>query len=169
MNSMHPYIQDHQLDLMRLVGRRAGADCAADRRIAVFNPYTDEQIGSVPKATVQDVRETLQTAQRFKPNLSRFERATILNRAAALIDQRRNEVAQLITAESGLCIKDALYEAGRVSDVLLFGAMECLKDDEKAPRLYPARPAAGGHHRHHAVQPPDEPGGAQGGAQHCDQ
>jgi len=129
MNSMHPYIQDHQLDLMRLVGRRAGADCAADRRIAVFNPYTDEQIGSVPKATVQDVRETLQTAQRFKPNLSRFERATILNRAAALIDQRRNEVAQLITAESGLCIKDALYEAGRVSDVLLFGAMECLKDD----------------------------------------
>ena len=28
-----------------------------------------------------------------------------------------------------LCIKDAVYEAGRVSDVLLFGAQEVLKDD----------------------------------------
>jgi putative phosphonoacetaldehyde dehydrogenase len=80
-------------------------------------------------ATVQEVRETLASAHRFKPTLSRFERAAILNRAAALIDQRRDEVAQLITAEAGLCFKDALYEAGRVSDVLLFGAMECLKDD----------------------------------------
>jgi putative phosphonoacetaldehyde dehydrogenase len=28
-----------------------------------------------------------------------------------------------------LCVKDAVYEAGRVSDVLLFGAQEVLKDD----------------------------------------
>ncbi|MEP6970462.1 MAG: phosphonoacetaldehyde dehydrogenase, partial [Betaproteobacteria bacterium] len=32
-------------------------------------------------------------------------------------------------AEAGLCIKDANYEAGRVSDVFLFGANEVLKDD----------------------------------------
>jgi phosphonoacetaldehyde dehydrogenase len=69
-----------------------------------------------------------------RPGLSgscttRFERAAILNRAAAIIDQRLDEVANLITAEAGLCIKDAQYEAGRVSDVLLFGAMEVLKDD----------------------------------------
>ena len=38
-------------------------------------------------------------------------------------------MANLITAEAGLCIKDAIYEAGRVSDVLLFGANEVLKDD----------------------------------------
>jgi putative phosphonoacetaldehyde dehydrogenase len=39
------------------------------------------------------------------------------------------DIARLITAESGLCLKDSTYEAGRVSDVLLFGAMEVLKDD----------------------------------------
>ena len=33
------------------------------------------------------------------------------------------------TAETGLSKKDSLYEIGRVSDVLLFGANECLKDD----------------------------------------
>lgn len=38
-------------------------------------------------------------------------------------------MAALITAEAGLCWKDAVYEAGRVSDVLLFGANEVLKDD----------------------------------------
>ena len=35
----------------------------------------------------------------------------------------------LISAESGLCLKDAVYEAGRVADVLMFGANECLKDN----------------------------------------
>jgi phosphonoacetaldehyde dehydrogenase len=38
-------------------------------------------------------------------------------------------VAALISAEAGLCWKDAVYEAGRVSDVFLFGATEVLKDD----------------------------------------
>ncbi|WP_405048415.1 phosphonoacetaldehyde dehydrogenase [Rhodoferax sp.] len=114
---------------MRLAGQKVGAGRSAERSIAVFNPYTEQQIGRVPKATLQEVRETFQAAHRYKPSLTRFERAAILNRAAAIISQRLDDVARLITAEAGLCIKDARYEAGRVSDVLLFGAAECLKDD----------------------------------------
>jgi putative phosphonoacetaldehyde dehydrogenase len=129
MNQIQQYITDHQLDAMRLVGRKVGAGRGAERSIAVFNPYTEQQIGSVPKATLDEVRDTFKAAHHYKPNLTRFERAAILNRAASIISQRLDEVAQLITAEAGLCIKDALYEAGRVSDVLLFGAVECLKDD----------------------------------------
>jgi putative phosphonoacetaldehyde dehydrogenase len=129
MNQIQQYITDHQLDAMRLAGRKVGAGRSAERSIAVFNPYTEQQIGSVPKATLDEVRDTFKAAHHYKPNLTRFERAAILNRAAAIISQRLDEVAQLITAEAGLCIKDALYEAGRVSDVLLFGAVECLKDD----------------------------------------
>ena len=123
------FILDHHLNSMRLAGRQVGADRSGDRVIAVHNPYTAEVIGTVPKATLQEVRDTFAAAHAYVPQLSRFERAAILNRAAALISQRLNDVAQLITAESGLCIKDALYEAGRVSDVLLFGANEVLKDD----------------------------------------
>ena len=123
------FILDHHLNSMRLAGRQVGAERSGDRVIAVHNPYTAEVIGTVPKATLEEVRQTYATAHAYAPQLSRFERATILNRAAALISQRLNDVAQLITAESGLCIKDALYEAGRVSDVLLFGANEVLKDD----------------------------------------
>ncbi len=129
MNDMQQYILDHQLNAMRLAGRKVGADRARERCIEVFNPFTEEVIGTVPKATLDEVRETFAAAHRYRPSLTRFERAAILNRAAAIISQRLDEVARLITAAAGLCIKDALYEAGRVSDVLLFGASECLKDD----------------------------------------
>ena len=126
---MNQFIRDNQLDAMRLAGRKVGAGREAARAIAVFNPYTGARIGSVPKATREEVRDTIARAAAYKPALTRYERAAILNRAAAIATQRVDEVAGLISAEAGLCIKDALYEAGRVSDVLLFGANEVLKDD----------------------------------------
>jgi acyl-CoA reductase-like NAD-dependent aldehyde dehydrogenase len=51
------YILDHQLNAMRIAGRKVGAGRSADRTIAVFNPFTEKQIGSVPKATLEEVRE----------------------------------------------------------------------------------------------------------------
>ncbi len=123
------FILDHQLGAMRLCGRKVGAERTGERAIAVFNPYSGRQIGSVPKATLEEVRETFALAAAYKPNLTRFERAAILNRAAAICARRLDDIAALISAEAGLCLKDAIYEAGRVSDVLLFGANEVLKDD----------------------------------------
>lgn len=127
------YIRDLGLDSMRLAGRRVGSDRAKleglSRVIEVFNPYSGELLGTVPKASLEELRETYALANDTKPALSRFDRATILNKAASIVSGRREEIAALITAESGLCHKDAVYEAGRVSDVLLFGATEVLKDD----------------------------------------
>lgn len=123
------YIRNHQLNAMRLVGRKVGAERSGERAIQVFNPYTEALIGTVPKATLEEVRETFATAHAYQPTLTRHERAAILKRAAAIIQARLDDVANLITAESGLCLKDSVYEAGRVSDVLLFGASEALRDD----------------------------------------
>jgi phosphonoacetaldehyde dehydrogenase len=127
MTDMHDFIKDKQLDAMRALGRCLGA--GRQPCIEVFNPYTEKRIGSVPKASLEEVRQAYQWAHDYKPTLSRYERAAILNRCAALVRQRLEQIAQLITAESGLSINDAIYEAGRVSDVLLFGAQEVLKDD----------------------------------------
>ncbi len=126
---INDYIQERQLHLMRIGGRRVGDDRAGDRLIEVTNPYTDQRIGTVPKATLEDVREAFAIGHAYQAALTRHERAAILGRAAAIVRERLDEVAQLITAESGLCLKDSVYEAGRVSDVLLFGASEVLKDD----------------------------------------
>ena len=116
-------------DVRREAMRIAGERVHRDRTIDVFNPYTEELLGTVPKATLDDVRRAFEVGKAYKPALTRFERAAILNKAAALVRGRTDELSDLITAESGLCKKDSLYEIGRVSDVLLFGANECLKDD----------------------------------------
>ena len=114
---------------MRIAGEKVGGGRSGDRSIVVFDPFTTQRIGSVPKATVDEVRTAFAAARAYKATLTRFERANILNKTAALVRHRTADIAGLISAESGLCLKDATYEAGRVGDVLVFGANECLKDD----------------------------------------
>jgi phosphonoacetaldehyde dehydrogenase len=109
--------------------RLAGEKVAGERHFEVHNPFDGALVGRVPKATLAQVREAFAAALAYRPGLSRFERSNILNKAAALVRARSAEIAALITAESGLSLKDSTYEAGRVADVLMFGANECLRDD----------------------------------------
>ena len=114
---------------MRIAGQTVGTERSGERCIEVVNPFTGRCIGTVPKATLAEVRQAFAIAQAYKAKLSRYERSAILNRAAALVRERTAAIAALISAESGLCLKDATYEAGRVADVLVFGASEALRDD----------------------------------------
>src|SRR5258706_3378839 len=114
---------------MRIAGEKVGAERTGERCIPVRNPYTNACIATVPKATLAEVRRAYAIAKAYRPTLTRFERANILNKTAALVRERTAQVAALISAEAGLSLKDATYEAGRVADVLLFGATEALRDD----------------------------------------
>src|SRR5438067_2276002 len=116
-------------DLRHEAMRIGGEKVSRDQVIEIFNPYTRQCIGTVPKATLDDVKRAFALARQYKPKLTRYERSAILNKAASIVRARVDEVARLITAESGLCLKDSTYEAGRVCDVLTFGAGEALKDD----------------------------------------
>src|SRR5436190_22999715 len=106
---------------MRIAGETVGADRGGERCIVVRNPFTREAIARVPKATLAEVRRAFEIAQAFRPRLTRFERAAILDRCGTLVHERSAQVASLISVESGLSLKDATYEAGRVADVLHFG------------------------------------------------
>ena len=110
---------------MRIAGERV----SSERVIEVHDPYTGEVAGTVPKATVEDVRRAFKVAAGYTATLTRYGRATILQKAGERLRQRVEEASDLITLESGLSKKDSLYEVGRVCDVLLFGANEALKDD----------------------------------------
>ena len=92
-------------------------------------PYTGEVVATVPKATVDDVRRAFSIARRYRSTLTRYDRYRILMKAGEIIAGRRDEIARLITLESGLCLKDTQYEVGRASDVLLFAANQALVDD----------------------------------------
>ncbi len=112
-------------EAMRIGGERV----TTGREIDVLDPWSGEVVGTVPRASVEDVRRAFAIACPYKPKLSRHERSSILLKAAALLRARVDEASDLITLESGLCKKDTVYEVGRVCDVLTFSAMEALRDD----------------------------------------
>ncbi|MGZ5239039.1 MAG: phosphonoacetaldehyde dehydrogenase [Caldimonas sp.] len=116
-------------EAMRIAGEKVGGERGGERVIEVLNPYTGERVGSVPKASVEEVRRAFAIARGYRARLTRHERSSILNKAAAAVRARTADIAALISAESGLGLKDASYEAGRVADVLVFGANEALRDD----------------------------------------
>jgi putative phosphonoacetaldehyde dehydrogenase len=111
--------------------RIAGAFVDTDERIEVFNPYTNKIIGTVPAARSEHVRDAFAKARAFKPRLTRYERQKILLRTADILAERKEQFARLITAESGLCWKDSLYEAGRAYDVYSFAGQLTIKDDSE--------------------------------------
>ena len=109
--------------------RIAGERVQREQVIEVTYPFTGEVIATVPKATLDDVRQAYSTARAYKSKLTRYERYKILMRAGEIIASRLDEISRVITLESGLSRKDSLYEVGRASDVLLFAANQALVDD----------------------------------------
>jgi putative phosphonoacetaldehyde dehydrogenase len=112
-------------EAMRVAGKRV----ETDQVVEVFNPYTNEVVGTVPAARPEHVREAFAKAKAFRPKLTRYERQQILQKTAETLRDRKEDFARLITAESGLCWKDSLYEASRAYDVWSFAAQLTIKDD----------------------------------------
>ena len=128
MPARSPVVDAPLREAMRIGGDKVHAS-SSDRVIEIRYPYTGELVATVPKASLDDVRRAIRIAQQYKPTLTRHERYKILMRAGEIIASRKAAMARLITLESGLCIKDTLYEVGRASDVLLFSAQQALVDD----------------------------------------
>jgi len=106
-----------------------GKELTSSDRIVVRFPYTGEIIGSVPALSATQVWSMLDHASRCRFDLSRYERASILDRIADLLAHEADDFAQLITLESGLCLKDTRHELKRAQDVFRFAAVETLRDD----------------------------------------
>ena len=114
-------------ETMRIAGRRVDGEAALD----VFNPWDNSVVGTVPRANPAQVAEAFQIACDYKPKLSRYDRQKILMKAAELLVARKDEIARLITSESGLCLKDSQYEVGRAFDVFSLAGQLCILDDSQ--------------------------------------
>ncbi|MBL4872632.1 MAG: phosphonoacetaldehyde dehydrogenase [Rhodobacteraceae bacterium] len=110
---------------MRIAGRKVDTV----ERVEVRYPYTNEVIGSVPAGTAEHAREAFEIAANYKPTLTRYERQRILLNVAEIINDRKEELAPIITAELGISISDALYECGRAYDVYTLAGQMCIHDD----------------------------------------
>ena len=107
----------------------AGKKVESEKRLEVRSPYDGRPVGTLTLAGAHETDEAIKAALKGGKKLSRYERYSVLDKTRLLLMERKEEIAQLISAESGLCIREARYETGRAHDVLLFAAIECLKDD----------------------------------------
>jgi phosphonoacetaldehyde dehydrogenase len=130
--------------------RIAGKLVDGEERIEVRNPYTGAVVATVAAASPKQVAEAFRIGNAYKSKLTRYDRQKILTTTAEILARRREEIAHLITAESGLCLKDSLYEVGRAYDVYLLAGQMAIRDDSeiyscditphgKARRIYTSR------------------------------
>ena len=109
--------------------RIAGTLVRTDETLEVRNPYSGALVGTVPAARPEHVRRAFAAAKGFRPVLSRYQRQRILLDTAEALAARKDAIARLITAESGLCLKDSLYEVGRACDVFSLTGQLAINDD----------------------------------------
>jgi acyl-CoA reductase-like NAD-dependent aldehyde dehydrogenase len=91
----------------------------------VDSPYSGEPVARVARAGAEHARKALDAAERAMSSpLPAHERAAILDRVAALLKERHDEVAQTISAEAGKPMKAARVEAERAVSTYTMAAVE---------------------------------------------
>jgi acyl-CoA reductase-like NAD-dependent aldehyde dehydrogenase len=91
----------------------------------VSSPFSGEPVARVAKAGAGHARQALDAAERaMSAPLPAHERAAILDRVAALLRDRHDEVAQTISAEAGKPMKAARVEAERAVSTYTMAAVE---------------------------------------------
>src|SRR5947209_16040888 len=91
------------------------------KAIDVLNPATEETIGTVAHADRADLDEALAAAaQGFKVwrAVSAFDRCKIMRKAAALMRERADTIAPLLTMEQGKTLAEAKMETMAAADVI---------------------------------------------------
>ncbi|WDD95588.1 phosphonoacetaldehyde dehydrogenase [Burkholderia sp. FERM BP-3421] len=104
---------------------------AARRPLAVRHPYDGALLAELPLDGIDEIRGRLARAHGFTSGLSRHARIAIFERAIQLLHAEQRDAARLITLESGLCVKDTLYEVERVIGVMQAAITELNRDDSQ--------------------------------------
>jgi acyl-CoA reductase-like NAD-dependent aldehyde dehydrogenase len=91
----------------------------------VDSPYSGETVARVARAGAEHARKALDAAERAMSSpLPAHERAAILDRVAALLRERQDDVARTISAEAGKPMKAARVEAERAVSTYTMAAVE---------------------------------------------
>ncbi len=121
-----PHIQHH-------IGGRVSA-ASSTRFQDVFNPATGAVTGQVALANAADVGEAVAAAQAAFPawaDTPPIRRARVMFKFLELLNQKKDDLARMITAEHGKVFTDAQGEVARGIDIVEFacGIPQLLKGD----------------------------------------
>lgn len=102
-------------------------DAASGKTIEVRNPATGQVIGTVAHAGIADLDRALAATQKgFEVwrDTSVYERVAVMRRAAALLRERADDIARLLTQEQGKPLAEARGEVNAGADIIEWFADE---------------------------------------------
>lgn len=105
-------------------------DAADGKTLPVVNPATGEEIGCVAHAGIADLDRALAAAQKgFEAwrDVPAIERARAMRRAAALMRERADAIAAILTQEQGKPLAEARVEAMAAADIIEWFADEGMR------------------------------------------
>ena len=104
----------------------SAADVAfADARcIEVRNPFNGDLVGTVPKASVEELKDAIECASIYDHRLTAWQRYEILHEFSGLLKRHFDEFVELISLESGKTVRDAAVEVNRSYQTFLLSAEE---------------------------------------------
>ncbi|WP_157071028.1 aldehyde dehydrogenase family protein [Alicyclobacillus acidiphilus] len=97
----------------------------ASRLVPLMSPYSNDEIAKIGYASPEQVERAIRVAARaFKSfrEVPAWRRAEILRKAAQLIDERKDELADTIVREAGKPLKAARVELERTVETYRFAA-----------------------------------------------
>ncbi|MBW8763270.1 MAG: aldehyde dehydrogenase family protein [Microbacterium sp.] len=96
-------------------------DGSSERRLSVRNPFDNAEIGVFTIASKADIDEAYLAARAAQPAweaMSAYQRRTVFENAAAIVERRRDEITALIIREVGGTALKAAFEIGLVIDAI---------------------------------------------------
>ena len=96
----------------------------------VRDPYRDTVVARAPRSSLTDLNDALDAAVAAKAKAGvtpGYERAALLRRAAGLVVERAEGIAEIMARETGKAIKDAKAEIVRSQDTLTLSAEEAVR------------------------------------------
>ena len=99
-----------------LIGNK-WCDSSDGKVIEVYNPATGELVDTVPSLTKEDVEAAIDYAdahQKVWERKSVIERCEVLSRFAELVEENKDELAMLLSKETGKPIKEAYNEIANI-------------------------------------------------------
>ena len=118
---MNPVSLDNELPVLSHWIAGAEALSSGDRTAPVFDPARGIETKRVALANASDIESAISSAHKAFPawrDMSITKRQQILFRFRELLNERKGELAQIITAEHGKVVSDALGEITRGQEVV---------------------------------------------------
>jgi acyl-CoA reductase-like NAD-dependent aldehyde dehydrogenase len=105
--------------------RVAGEPVTGGSPLEVLSPFDGTLVATVPTVGAESAKVAIESAaEAMRTPLTAFQRADVLERASALLRDRREHFAGLLVQEAGKPVAQALVETDRAVQTLAFSAVE---------------------------------------------